>query len=203
MFDIENVIRYLAAYVRDTDSEGGFPVAFEYEFSIPVPLRFLQKIFRIDPSDPDQSKRYLIDCYAIDEKTAKLLQPFFKEKLDTKKYDLFLECVDKKSHLDWKYATHEDLVRYIIARSRENETEQYMPGIRYDLKKPISLLFLQNLFNREPNSKDLVTCEWLDKKSVEALQPYFSEKLDLEKYYLTLCSQLKPEYLASRHGKEK
>lgn len=95
MFDIDDVERYIAGYSKIPNIYGNYEQLFVYEFSKPVPLAFLQKLFNVDPEPPDLGERYLIDCYIIDEKKAKSLQPFVKEKLELDKYDFALQCCRK------------------------------------------------------------------------------------------------------------
>ncbi len=92
MFDIKGVQRYIVGYEKQPNKFGGYDLAIEYDFARPISLSFLQKLFGIDPADPDGGTRYLISCYIIDEEKAKALQPFVKEKIDLTKYSFMLEC---------------------------------------------------------------------------------------------------------------
>lgn len=84
-------MRYIVGYKKIPNKFGDYKLLVKYKLSERVPLLFLQKLFGIDPGDPNENERYLSDCYEIDLVRAQALQPFFKEKLDLEKYDFMLE----------------------------------------------------------------------------------------------------------------
>lgn len=84
-------MRYIAGYKKVPNKFGDYKLVVKYALSKRAPLLFLQKLFKVDRSDPNKNERYLKDCYVIDSVKAKALQPFVKEKLELEKYDFMLE----------------------------------------------------------------------------------------------------------------
>ena len=198
MFDLPDVTRHITGYSKVPDRHGAYLAEVDYEFALPVPLIFLQKLFNIDPNDPDEGNRYLIDCYDIDEKKAEALQPFVKEKLDLNKFYFQLECSDKESYEAWKeeqengYQLNEnDLIRFIAAYPYEPDENGEMWEQRFALQKPISLEFLRKIFPEYLEENELVTSREIHAEQAKALQPYFKEKLDLERYAIYLSCTVK------------
>lgn len=70
---------------------GNRNILFKFHLK-PVSLSFLQKIFNIDPNDPDPVTRDMAYCYKINKNQAKLLQPFVIDgDIDVEKYEFTLE----------------------------------------------------------------------------------------------------------------
>ncbi len=193
----EDVSRYICAYDKEPDKDGYRRWAADYEFYKPVSLKFLQKLFGIDPNYPDGSVRYMFDCYHIDAKKAKVLQSFVKEKLDLEKYNFKLECSDKESHEKNKARagrpfSEEELMRFIVAEELvflEGSIEK-----RLTFQKPVSLEFLCKLFHLESDELGWVEIE--DKKIAGALQPFIAEPFDFSKYNYVLRCTTKESYEA-------
>jgi hypothetical protein len=184
MFDLDDATRYIGCYSKIPDDNEDYRQEKQYKFSIPVPLSFLQKVFDVDPSDSKEDDPYLLDCYIIDEEKAEILQPFFKEKLDLKKYDFMLECVEKK--------LLERSVRYISVYSKEiNEFGGNNLLAMYDFIEIPPLSFLQALFGADPHdtdteARDVLNYYILNETQAKALQPFIKEKLDIVNYRTAL-----------------
>lgn len=95
MNDIPGILRVLCGYSKIPNKNGNYQLAVEYQIAS-INLSYLQKLFNIDPNDEDHGIRDLIDCYEIDEKTAKTLQPYVKEKIDLDKYSFMLQATSDK-----------------------------------------------------------------------------------------------------------
>lgn len=198
MFDIDDVVRYIAGYGKIPGKHGNCYLEVEYEFAWPVPLSFLQDLYGIPHDYPDEGVRYMIDSFPIDQKKAEALQPFVKEKLDLDKYDFMLECSDKASYESAKAAppkeekiyTHEDLTRFIEAFPNEPDENAKTWMKTFELQKPISIEFINKLFNVGPDD-ELFWGDEIDDAQARALQPYFKEKLDTKKYTLIFTARPK------------
>jgi hypothetical protein len=95
--NIEGIIRYIAAYGKDDDSR----IEIKYNLS-EIDIDVLRNIFDVNANDADPGIKDMIDCYRISDEQASLLQPYIKlGPLNTKKYDLYLECCqDPKANWD-------------------------------------------------------------------------------------------------------
>lgn len=203
MFDLDDVTRHIMGYSKIPDRYGEYPLEIDYEFAKPVPLSFLQDLFGIPHDYPDEGDRYMISCFPIDQKRAEALQPFLKEKLDLNKYDFMLECSEKESYQKWKenfgkeqkIIKYEDLIYFVEAYPNEPDENGEMWSKHYELQKPISLEVINKIFNVDPSDEEIFRGDEIDTDQAKALQPYFKEKLDVDRYLIYFTSKLKPEDL--------
>lgn len=90
--DVVGITRIVTGFYKQPDEDGDCPLAVEYVLK-PLDLAFLQKLFNIDPNDPDPGVRDIIDCYRINETQAKALQPYVIDGvIDVEKYNFLLGC---------------------------------------------------------------------------------------------------------------
>lgn len=90
--DVLGIQRVVAAYSKTPNEFGSYYGVTEYKLK-PIDLEFLQRLFNINPLDPDYGIRDLIDCYQINHDQAKALQPYVIDGvIDLDKYDFMLEC---------------------------------------------------------------------------------------------------------------
>jgi hypothetical protein len=96
----------------------------------------------------------------------------------------------------------EDGRRLIGVYSKEaNEYGNCAFIMYYKFIKPVSLAFLQRLFNVDPNdldNRELIDCYDINQQQAEALQPYIEEKLELDKYYYMLKCKQKHQVISPR-----
>ena len=94
----------------------------------------------------------------------------------------------------------DDGVRCISGYSKIPNEEGYcLQVVEYEFEKPVSLAFLQRLFNVNPEHPDegeryLIDPYRLNNETARALQPYVKEKLDLDKYDFELTCYDKKSY---------
>ncbi len=94
--DVEGIVRTVAGYSKIPDEDGEKGLEVEYKLK-PLKLKFLQKLFEIDPQDPDPAMVDLIYCYRINAEQAKALQEYVIDGvIDVDKYDFMLECYEDK-----------------------------------------------------------------------------------------------------------
>lgn len=90
--DVAGIKRCVVGYSKIPNEYGNCLSVVEYDLK-PISLDFLQKLFNINPLDPDYSVRDLIDCYRINQEQAKALQPYVIDGvIDLEKYSFLLEC---------------------------------------------------------------------------------------------------------------
>lgn len=86
MNNVFSTIFFIAAYEKD----GSQYLVEDFELKS-IKLDFLQKIFDIDPMDPDEYVRDMVYGHEITEKEAKLLQSYVNFEFDFSKFDYMLE----------------------------------------------------------------------------------------------------------------
>ena len=92
MSDNINGVRVLAGYSKISDEDGDCFLEVEYRLK-PVSLSLLQKLFNIDPNDPDPAIREVAYGYLLNSEQAKALQPYVIDGvIDLDKYTFYLEC---------------------------------------------------------------------------------------------------------------
>lgn len=90
--DVAGIERYVAGYCKTPNKFGNHEIAVEFKLK-KIPLVLLQELFKVSSIDPDPGVRDMIDCYQINEKQAKALQPYVIDGvIDLEKYDFMLEC---------------------------------------------------------------------------------------------------------------
>lgn len=90
----------------------------------------------------------------------------------------------------------DNVMRYVAGFSKiPDKYGDFSREVVYSFNKPLSLAFLQTLFNVNPNHPDegeryLIDPYEIDEVKAKALQPFIKEKLDLDKYQFQLhcCS---------------
>lgn len=98
--DVEGIVRYVLGFEKEANEDGVQYLAVEYEIKN-ISLASLQKIFGVDPNDPDAGVRDIIDPLEINEEQSKQLQPYVNDgKIDIGKYDFQLECFQAPGS-DW------------------------------------------------------------------------------------------------------
>lgn len=90
-FDIRGVKRCIVGFNKVPNKYGNHLFEVSYDLK-PIPLSYLQKLFNIDPRDPDLAERHMIYDYNINEMQAKALQPYIKGEIDFDKYLFQLAC---------------------------------------------------------------------------------------------------------------
>lgn len=80
----------LLYYIAWYEKSGNQYIVDDYELK-GINLNVLQKIFNIDPQDPDPINREMAYSYEIREEQAKELVTFVSFKFDFSKYDYYLE----------------------------------------------------------------------------------------------------------------
>jgi len=90
MFDLEGIERTIAAYEKNPNKWGDYNFAFNLNLK-PISLEDLQKIFNVEPNDPDKGIAHLIDFYVIDKIRGEALKNFIIGELDFEKYFYQLE----------------------------------------------------------------------------------------------------------------
>ncbi|MBN9289309.1 MAG: hypothetical protein BGO43_12785 [Gammaproteobacteria bacterium 39-13] len=94
--DIEGIERVICGFSKITNANGNQPLEVMYYLK-PIDLAYLQKLFDIDPNDPDPAVVDVIYCYDINEEQAKALQPYVIDGvIDLEKYDFMLDCHAKE-----------------------------------------------------------------------------------------------------------
>ncbi|MGD9591618.1 MAG: hypothetical protein AB7V32_03765 [Candidatus Berkiella sp.] len=108
----KNTKRYVSGFSKTGDK------LLEIEFELkPIKLSFLQRLFNIDPNNPNPVERDLIDCYRINEEQAKALQPYIIDGvIDLEKYNWMLDAYDEST------CKHSD--EYLKAKA-QSERENY------------------------------------------------------------------------------
>lgn len=93
--DVEDIVRVVSGFSRIPDKYGRLLIEVEYRLK-PVDLEFLQKLFNIDPNDPDIVATNMIYDFKINVEQAKALQPYIIDGfIDLDKYDFHLSCYPK------------------------------------------------------------------------------------------------------------
>ena len=94
---VPGLTRELCGYSKIPDEDGDHFIKVKYVLK-PIDLAYLQKLFSVDPDDPDPASCDLIYCYEINEVQAKALQRFVVGGfiIDLEKYDFQLECYKTK-----------------------------------------------------------------------------------------------------------
>lgn len=97
MKDLDGIQRSVIGYDKTPDENGDQFIKVKHTLS-PIELNVLQSIFGIEHSTHDPVDRYLINCYAINQKQAEKLQPYVKDGvIDLTKYDFILHCSQTSS----------------------------------------------------------------------------------------------------------
>ncbi len=90
--DVKGIVREVCGYSKISDEDGDHELVVSYKLK-PVNLSFLQKLYNIDPNEPEHVLRDLIACYKINETQARALQPYVIDgEIDLQKYNFQLEC---------------------------------------------------------------------------------------------------------------
>ncbi len=94
--DVKGIIRVVSGYSKIGNEDGYHFIEVKYKLR-PLKLSFLQKLFNINPNDPDPAMVDLIYCYDINHEQAKELQEYVIDGvIDVDKYDFVLECYEDK-----------------------------------------------------------------------------------------------------------
>lgn len=94
--DVEGIVREVCGYSKIPNKNGSNVLAVRYDL-LPIDLSFLQKLFDINPNEPDDIVRELILCFEINVTQATALQPYvINGTIDLDKYDFMLECYAKE-----------------------------------------------------------------------------------------------------------
>jgi hypothetical protein len=98
---VPGIVREVCGYRKIADEDGENFIEVRYDLK-PIALGFLQKLFNINPNDPDPATTDLIDCYDINEEQAKKLQPYVVGGflINLEKYNFYLECYQENTGTD-------------------------------------------------------------------------------------------------------
>ncbi len=98
--DVDGIERVVCGFNKIPNENGNQLIEVMYYLK-PINLSFLQKLFNIDPNDPDPAVVDVIYCYNINEEQARALQPYVIDGvIDLEKYDFMLDCHAKEYKWD-------------------------------------------------------------------------------------------------------
>lgn len=143
------------------------------ETKINLNLSALQKIFNIDPNNPDIIIRNMVECYGVSSVQAIKLAPYVKFNFDLKNYDY--QTALSSDDYGKEY--------YIIEQFEKSKPWHFVE----ECKLNIEINFLRDLFSKERYSSDPAAYGFSvlinsNPKYVMALQPFTPFKIEVDKY---------------------
>jgi hypothetical protein len=105
--DIEGIERFVTGYSKAVSPDDEQFLEVEYKLG-DVDLEFLREVFDISEDEEDPAVVDMMVPFEINAIHAECLQPYVKEgKIDTDKYDFYLECFPAEGS-DWDEGDDED-----------------------------------------------------------------------------------------------
>lgn len=105
--DIEGIDRFVSGYSKVKDPEEDQYLEVEYKLE-DIDIDLLREIFDISAEEEDPAVIDMMVPFEINAIHADCLQPYVKEgKIDTEKYDFYLECFPKEGS-NWGAANDDE-----------------------------------------------------------------------------------------------